>query len=246
MEEYDLVWERFVGERRLEFGGHMDTSWQDGHKCSASLVVPGEASRFHERLEPLREALRPFPFVSLHPDHFMHITLVLLGFLVDEPGEEGEVSRERLKEIEKLARIALSDVPAFTVRLANLNAFPGAAFIEAHDGGMLDRLRDALCASCDLKKPSGPPHLTVAYFQAPDGTEAPGELISTIARYRDWPVGEILVENVEMTLLNLRSEYPEPETLIRMPLDRGIRHQVRDAQVNLAVRNVGTGRGTSP
>jgi 2'-5' RNA ligase len=150
----------------------------------------------------------------------MHITLVLLGFLVDEPGEEDEVSRERLQEIEKRARITLADVPAFTVRLANLNAFPGAAFIEAHDGGALDRLRDALCTSCDLKKPLGPPHLTVAYFQAPDGTDAPDELISAIARYRDWPVREIMVENVEMTLLDLRSEYPEPETLTMIPLNK--------------------------
>src|ERR671933_1817005 len=150
MEDYGRVWERFVDERRLEFGGHMDPDWQEGHRFSASVVVPVEASRFHERLEPLREALRPFPFVSLHPDHFMHITLVLLGFLVDEPTEEEEVSRERLQEIEKRARIALSDIPAFTVRLANLNAFPGAAFIEVHDGGMIGMLRDALCAGCGL------------------------------------------------------------------------------------------------
>jgi RNA 2',3'-cyclic 3'-phosphodiesterase len=226
MEEYERVWERFVGEHRLEFGGYMDPAWQEGHKLSASLVVPGEASRFHERLEPLREALRPFPFVSLHPDHFMHITLVHLGFLVDEPGEKkDEVSCERLQEIEKRARTALSDTPAFTVRLANLNAFSGAAFIEAHDGGALDRLRDSLCTSCDLKKPPGPPHLTLAYFQAPDSTDAPEELISAIARYRDWPVGEIAVENVEMPLLDLRLEYPEPETLARITLGRGFRHQ---------------------
>jgi 2'-5' RNA ligase len=212
------VWERFVEERRLKSGGHMDPDWQEGHKLSASLVVPVEASRFHERLEPLREALRPFPFVSLHPDHFMHITLVLLGFLVDEPTEEEEVSRERLQEIEKRARIALSDIPAFTVRLANLNAFPGAAFIEVHDGGMIGMLRDALCAGCGLKNPPGPPHLTVAYFQAPDGKDAPEELIFAIARYRDWPISELEVENVEMTLLDLRSEYPEPETLSRIPL----------------------------
>ncbi len=224
MEEYDRVWERFVEGRRLEFGGYMDPDWQEGHRLSASLVVPVEAWRFHERLEPLREALRPFPFVSLHPDHFMHITLVLLGFLVDEPGEEDEVSRERLQEIEKRARIALADVPAFTVRLANLNAFPGAAFIEAHDGGGLDRLRDALCTSCDLKKPPGPPHLTLAYFQAPDGTDTPDELISAIARYRDWPVCEIMVENVEMTLLDLRSEYSEPETLAVIPLNKAFQH----------------------
>ena len=218
MDEYRRLWERFVRGRRLEHGGHMDPDWQEGHKLSASLMVPVEASRFHDRLEPLREALRPFPFVSLHPDHFVHITLVLLGFLVDEPQEEDEISRKRLEEIERRARIALSDFPSFNVRFANLNAFPGAAFIEAHDVGMLERLRDSLCVSCDLKKPSGPPHLTIAYFQAPDGTEAPEELISAIARYRDWPVGEMMVENVEMTLLDLRMDYPEPRTLARIPL----------------------------
>jgi 2'-5' RNA ligase len=222
MEEYESVWERFVRERRLEFGGYKDPAWQAGHRFSASLVIPGEAARFRERLEPLRKALRPFPFVSLHPDHFMHITLILLGFLVDEPGNENEISRERLREIEERARVALSDFLPFGVRLANLNAFPGAAFIEAHDGGMIGELRTALSVSCGLKKPAGPPHLTLAYFQAPDGTEAPQELISAMARYRDWPIGEIAVDNVEMTLLDLRSNYPEPKTLARMPLGSAI------------------------
>jgi len=222
MEKYESVWERFARERRLEFGGHKDPAWQEGHRYSASLVVPGEAWRFHGRLEPLREALRAFPFVSLHPDHFMHITLVLLGFLVDDPEGGDEVSRERLREIEGRAKGVLSDFPAFTVGLANLNAFPGAAFIEAHDEGMLDELRAALSVGCGLKKPSGPPHLTLAYFQAPDGTEAPEKLVSAVARYRDWPIGEITVDNVEMTLLDLRSDYPKPETLARIALGEGI------------------------
>src|SRR5829696_3140234 len=222
MKDYESVWERFVRGRRLEFGGYKDPDWQEGHSYSASLVIPGEASRFRGRLEPLRETLRPFPFVSLHPDYFMHVTLILLGFLVEESEEDNEVSRERLREIEERARAALSDFPTFTVGLANLNAFPGAAFIEAHDGGMLDELRAALSVSCGLKKPSGPPHLTLAYFQAPDGTEAPEELVSAIARYRKWPIGEVMVDNVEITLLDLRANYPEPETLARMALGRAV------------------------
>ena len=220
VEEYAEVWERFVRGRRLEFGGHTDPDWQDGHALSASLMIPVDASRLRERLEPLRDALRPFPFVSLHPDHLMHITLVLLGFLVEEPEAEDEVSRERLEEIEGRARSALANFPAFTIRLANLNAFPGAAFIEAHDGGMIDGLRDALSRSCGLEKPPGPPHLTLAYFQAPDGTPAPEGFISAIARYRDWPVGELVVESVEMTVLDLRSDYPEPEQLAEIALKR--------------------------
>ncbi len=226
MGEYGQVWERFVRDRRLEFGGHMDPEWQDGHALSASLLVPVDASRLRERLEPLREALRPFPFVSLHPDHFMHVTLFLLGFLVEEPKERGEVTRERLGWIEADAREALASFPAFTVGLANLNAFPGAAFVEAHDGGMLERLREALSVACGLQRPKGPTHLTLAYFHAPDGTAVPEALISAMQRYRDWPVGEIAVDNVEMTLLDLRMDYPEPETLARIPLKGDFRPQV--------------------
>ena len=222
MEEYGRIWERFVQDRRLEFGGHMDPEWQDGHTLSASLLVPVDAQRLHGRLEPMRDALRAFPFASLHPDHFMHVTLVLLGFLVDEPKEKGEVSRERLGRIETDAREALADFPAFTVGLANLNAFPGAAFVEAHDGGMLDALRDALSLGCGLERPQGPPHLTLAYFQAPDGTPVPETLIPAIERYRDWPVGKIAVDGVEMTLLDLGADYPEPETLARIPLGGGL------------------------
>ncbi len=226
MGRYEEVWKRFASERRLEFGGHMDPGWSEGHALSVSLIIPVEASRFREGLEPLRDALRPFPFVSLHPDHFMHITLLLLGFLVEEPREEDEVSHERLKEIEANARRALSGFPAFTVRLANLNAFPGAAFVEVHDGGMLDRLRELLCVSCGLEKPSGPPHLTLAYFQAANGTPTPEGLISAIARYREWDVGELAVEGVAATALDLRLDYPEPEPLAQIPLGGSIGHQL--------------------
>jgi 2'-5' RNA ligase len=215
---YDEIWERFVRERRLEFGGHTDPAWREGHSLSASLVIPIEASRMRECLGPLRDALRPFSFVSLHPDYFMHVTLLFAGFLVEEAEADNEISRERLEGIEASARLALSDFPAFIVRLANLNAFPGAAFVEVHAGGTLDELREILCESCGLGKPSGPPHLTLAYFHAPDGAPAPEELISTIARYRDWPVGELAVETVEVTLLDLRPEYLEPKVLAEIPL----------------------------
>jgi RNA 2',3'-cyclic 3'-phosphodiesterase len=215
---YDEVWERFVRERRLEFGGHTDPQWREGHELSASLVIPVQESRFRERLEPLRDALRPFPFVSLHPDYFLHITVLFAGFVVEKPEREIEVSWERLGEIEASARRNLSDFPAFTVRLANLNAFPGAAFVEVHEGEMLDSLRWALCEACGLEKPSGPPHLTLTYFHAPDGTPAPEELICAIEPYRDWPVGELAVEYVDITVLDLRIEYPEPKVLARMNL----------------------------
>jgi RNA 2',3'-cyclic 3'-phosphodiesterase len=218
VDEYAAVWERFATERRLEFGGHRDPNWRGGHALSASFIVPVQTAQFRDRLERLRNALRPFPFVSLHPDNFMHITLLLLGFLAPKPEERGEISPERLEQIELATRRVLEGFPAFPAELANLNAFPGAVFVEVHDRGMLKDLRSAICAGCQLEEPSGPPHLTLAYFQVPDGTPTPEALISTIERYREWLLGEIQVDRVRLTLLELRSEYPDPETLAEIPL----------------------------
>jgi len=220
VEGYAEIWKRFKRERRLEFGGHTDPEWQEGHAVSASFVAPVEAPHLREGLKPLRDALRPFPFVSLHPDHFMHLTLLPLGFLVPKPEDENELSRERLEELGERARETLVGFPAFEMDLANLNVFPGAAFVEPRDGGMLEKLRDAVTGRCGLEKPTGPLHLTLAYLQEADGTLAPDEFVAAIERYRDWPVGKVSVERVEITLLTLGSSpYPELETFARIPLD---------------------------
>ena len=42
----------------------------------------------------------------------------------------------------------------------------------------------------------------------------------TIARFRDGSVGAFAVESVEMTVLDLRLDYPEPEVLAKMPLKK--------------------------
>ncbi len=218
MGDYARVWKSFISGDSLEFGGHMDPAWKDGHTVSASFIVPVDVAALEPRLEPMRDALRTLPFVSLHPNHFMHITLLPLGFLVPEPEEEKEVSPARLTEVETQARRALEEFPAFEIELANLNAFPGAAFVEVYDGGMLGELRERLCESCGIEVPTGPPHLTLAYFQAPDGTPIPKGLIPSFQQFRVWSVGKVPVDRIELTLLDLRSDYPEPERIARIPL----------------------------
>jgi RNA 2',3'-cyclic 3'-phosphodiesterase len=216
---YAEIWEKFKKERRLEFGGHMDPEWREGHTLSASFVAPAKATRLRNGLKPLRDALRPFSFVSLHPDYFMHLTLLPLGFIVSEPEDDNELSRERLEELKVRAEEALRSFPVFEVELANLNVFPGAVFVEARDDGMLEKLRDTLRERCGAENTAGPLHLTLAYLQAQNGAPAPDEFVAAIERYRTWPVGVFSVDRVELTLLSLSSSpYPELETFARIPL----------------------------
>jgi RNA 2',3'-cyclic 3'-phosphodiesterase len=216
---YAEIWEKFKQRRRLEFGGHMDPEWREGHTLSASFVAPAKATRLRNGLKPLRDALRPFSFVSLHPDYFMHLTLLPLGFIVSEPEDDNELSRERLEELKVRAEEALRGFPVFEVELANLNVFPGAVFVEARDDGMLEKLRDTLRKKCGAENTAGPLHLTLAYLQAQNGAPAPDEFVAAIERYRNWPVGVFSVDRVELTLLSLSSSpYPELETFARIPL----------------------------
>jgi RNA 2',3'-cyclic 3'-phosphodiesterase len=216
---YAEIWEKFKKERRLEFGGHMDPEWREGHTLSAAFVAPAKATRLRNGLKPLRDALRPFSFVSLHPDHFMHLTLLPLGFIVSEPEDDNELSRERLEELKIRAEEALRGFPVFEVELANLNVFPGAVFVEARDDGMLEKLRDTLRERCGAENTVGPLHLTLVYLQAQNGAPAPDEFVAAIERYRNWPVGVFSVDRVELTLLSLSSSpYPELETFARIPL----------------------------
>ncbi len=218
MNGYEEIWEKFRGDRRLEFGGHTDPEWRDGHDLSASFLIPVKTEAIHEGLKPLREALWPFPFISLHPDHFMHITLLLPGFLVPEPDAKGELSPGRLKELASEARKAIANFSPFTAELRNLNAFPGAIFVEVHDEGEIGELREAIRARCGLADPPGPPHLTVAYIQAPNDSPAPEPFVEAIKRHRNAFVGEFSVDHVELTLLDLSKEYPKPETFATLPL----------------------------
>lgn len=218
MYDYDGIWEKFKAGGTLEFGGYMDPKWRNNYKLSASFMVPVDVSRFRKRLDPLRKALEEFPFVSLHPEHFMHITLLLAGFPVEHPAQKKEVSHEWLKRVAERLKPRLLGFPAFELKLANLNAFPGAAFVEIHEGQMLERLIEEVQQGCGLKRPPGPPHLTLAYFQAPDGTHIPRELISAIELYRDWPVGTVRVEKVELTLLKLDEIYPSPHPIAEFRL----------------------------
>lgn len=124
----------------------------------------------------------------------------------------------RLEELEYGAREALAGFAPFSAELRNLNAFPGAVFVEVHDRGELREIREAIRARCGLSEPPGPPHLTVAYIHAPDGTPAPKRFVEAIERCREARVGRLDVDRIKLTLLDLRKEYPEPEILAGIPL----------------------------
>lgn len=143
----------------------------------------------------------------------MHISLVMVGF-----ADEGD-SEARLESLAKDARAALEGFGSFGASLKNLGAFPSAAYVEAHDqNGEIDALREALLLGCGLKSKPGPPHLTLAYFQTEEETDAPEELVQSIEGFRDWSVGEIRVDAVDLTVLDLCKDYAEPQVFARLPL----------------------------
>ena len=216
-EAFRRVWHSFRTYASVEDGRHDTGGWtsRDGVFAMAAIRVP--AASLQPWLDHLREALAPFPFVRLHPDGFLHITIQELGFLCEHPSQSDEISRARLDEFVESAADPIESRAAFTIRLGGANAFQDAVFLDVHDGGALAPLQARLFDLAAIPRArtfAYLPHCTVAHFMA----DAPAKhLAQAIGRFRDRDFGSFRAAQVEILTLRLDEPYPPFETLAVLP-----------------------------
>ncbi|MEA2515066.1 MAG: hypothetical protein QOJ59_4555 [Thermomicrobiales bacterium] len=199
-------------------GRHDTEAWRKHEGVFAGCAIRVPADALQPALDELRDALRPYPFVRLHPDHFLHVMLQEIGFVSERPQRRDEWSRERLEEYVTAASGAVSEATSFDLRLGGANSFQDAVFLDVHDRGACARLHvrlHELAAVPTVPRFAYLPHCTVAHFTE----EAPiGNLPATIARFRDRRFGTFQVDHIEVVTLRLDEPYPEMETYAVMPL----------------------------
>jgi 2'-5' RNA ligase len=215
---YRRIWQSFRQFREVEDGRHDTDAWraQDGIFAGCIVRVPAEALK--PALDELRDALRPTPFVRLHPDHFLHIMLQEIGFVCAEPKHRNEWSADRLDEFVTAATAAVAEAPSFDLRLGGANAFQDAVFLDAHDRGACARLHTRLhelAALSTVSRFAYLPHSTVAHFT---DRQPIGNLPAIIAQFRDRRFGTFRVSQVHVATLRLDEPYPALETHAVLPL----------------------------
>jgi len=217
-EAYRRVWQTFRTFDRLADGRHDTPDWRAHEGVYAVCIarVPAEALR--PALGDLRRALAVYPFVRVHPDHFLHIALQELGFVCDTPNRPDEITPARLDEFVNAAVNPISGFRPFDVTLGGANSFQDAVFLDVHDRGRFARIHTRLHELAAI--PRAPkyaylPHTTIAHYTE----EAPIDgLAAVISRWRDQRFGTFRVSQIEVVTLRLDETYPPLEPYAVIPL----------------------------
>jgi 2'-5' RNA ligase len=215
---YRRTWQAFRQYRLLADGRHDSDEWKAhaGRFVACLIRVPAEV--IQPALDELRAALGAFPFIRVHPDHFLHIMLQELGYLCDHPAGRFEFARTRLDEFVAAASDAIGDAPSFDLRLGGANSFQDACFLDVHDRGACARLHarlHELAAIPTTAKHAYLPHMTIAHY-----TEAApiGNLPAIIAQFRDRRFGGFRVSHVEVVMMDTSIPYPGFDTYATLAL----------------------------
>lgn len=217
-EAYRRIWQHLRQVSSVVDGRHDTAGWRSRNGDFVLCCVRIPAGELHPSLDEAREALSQFPFVRLHPDHFLHIPVQELGFLTTNPGRRDEFGQEWLDEFVVQAENPISEFGQFDVTLGGLNSFVDALFLDVHDNGWLHRIQARLIDFVAI-----PPNTQYSYL--PEATiahyteSAPMEnLVATLTPWRDQMFGTFHVESIDVVKLQTGEPYPELELVHRFEL----------------------------
>ncbi len=138
--------------------------------------------------------------------------------MVDDPRARDEISSARLEEFAQAAIEPASSTSPFTVTMGGLNAFQDAIFLEVGGGESLAQLHARLfelAAVPGIHDFTYIPHATIAHF---DGTASHAAALAMIAPWRRQKLGELVIDEIEVVLIDPGQPYPELESFAVIPL----------------------------
>jgi RNA 2',3'-cyclic 3'-phosphodiesterase len=211
-EAYRRVWQNLRQVTHVTDGRHDTAEWRAHRGDFALCCVRIPASAISPLIEDVRDVLRRYPFVRLHPDHFLHIPVQELGFLTDRPQGREDLTPARLREIIAQAEVPISDFAPFPITLGGVNSFVDAAFLDVHDNGWLGRIHRRLLDFVAIppdQRFSYLPQVTIAHYT---GRAPIDNLPAALAPWRDQPFGGFRVTSID--IVRIRTDEPYPDLVI--------------------------------
>ena len=222
--DFDGAWRRFQGTESLRLlETTLEWEWTRGRTdyCAFLIAVSDEAARgYASRMIAL---VAEIPGVDPYPERYWHLTIKGVGFLVEEPSREDELSLAEVERLAERVRPALESRAPFEVTVGPVNAFAEVVFLEAHDGGATQCLNAALLeAAPGLQRYAVDgemflPHVSIARFSSNEGLPV---LKETLAGLRE--TGEagqtFTVTEALLIRAHLAREAPEFDLVAAYPL----------------------------
>jgi RNA 2',3'-cyclic 3'-phosphodiesterase len=214
---YDRVWNAFQRSHATADGRHDTAHWRAHSGPYAACVVRVPADALQPSLTDLRRQLAALRGVRLHPDHFLHIMLQELGFVVATPRQPDEISETRLEEFAQSIVEPIANMRALPVTLGGVNSFQDAVFLDVRGARPLSRLHERLfelAAMATAPSYSYLPHCTIAHY---DGTTPHGEALSLLSPWRNEGFGQFTITEAEIVTLDPADPYPELSSYAVIP-----------------------------
>jgi 2'-5' RNA ligase len=220
---YDEAWEQFRARPTTddETAHGIGQRAREEKSSYVAFLVPVTGHSIVQATRPVREALSAAGIEESLPSHFLHITVLGIGFESAIRATSGNIAR-----IMDRASRALRDVQPLTLTLKGVNSFSNAAFVEVHDEKnglpmLRDRLVDVLhqiglagfgdSARSDegttrdgetehdradaVNAPPYLPHLSLCYYRDHYPTE---QVANILEPYRDLEVGTLRMNYVTL------------------------------------------------
>jgi len=218
VDPYQQIWDAFQQSETTSDGRHDTPYWraQTGPYSACVVRVPGQV--LEPGLSRVRGDLSRLLGTRIHPDHFLHIMLQELGFVVDQPRRPDEISAARLEEFAHAAAEPVSRIAPFPVALGGVNTFQDAVFLEVRSAEPLAQIHERLFDLAAVPHvPTFPylPHCTIAHY---DGNVSPREAMRILDPWRNDVCGEFMVAEIEIVTIDPAESYPELESFAVIPL----------------------------
>jgi 2'-5' RNA ligase len=185
---FEAAWRIFQRSESLRLAEDtLESGWTHGRPEYAALLVRMTDAGVTSAIERTLEAISGIPGVDPYPAPYWHATVKGLGFLVEAPSREDELSSARLSEIAEAARPVIESTPPFELRLGRPGAFAEVVIMEVLDGGAIRSLNMRLLEAVPglLRGPFDGavflPHVSIARFRSQEGL---AELKETLSRLR--------------------------------------------------------------
>jgi 2'-5' RNA ligase len=186
--DFAEAWRRFQRAESLVMASDtLESEWTRGRSSYAALLVRVTDAGVRAEIGRALAALQGIPGVDPYPEEYWHATVKGLGFVVESPKAEDELSPARLREMAEQARAVLESTPAFEATAGPPAGFGEVVILEVHDGGVIRALNTRLLAELP-EAVRGPfdgatflPHISIARFTSNEGLD---ELKSRLANLR--------------------------------------------------------------
>jgi 2'-5' RNA ligase len=186
--EFAAAWRIFQRTESLRLAEDtLESEWTRGRSEYAAFLVRMTDLGVCARIEQTIDAIGSIPGVVPYPAPYWHATVKGVGFVVEEPSGEDELSPARLLAMVEEARPVIEATPPFELWLGLPNAFAEVVIMEVLDLGAIRALNMRLLEAVPglLRGPFDGavflPHVSIARFRSQEGL---GELKEKLSRLR--------------------------------------------------------------